>query len=356
MLAKNAPPGSDKVTATLYEAVVARPNDTRALLRLAEHTAKAGNAPLACEAYSRAGNIFLAQNTQRSARAAFTNALQVAQSGALPDRVARIARAVWKLNMNEGLTKEALATIDTSAAWLVERGFDDLAVPLFEARVSLEDSEAVRLRLAESLARTRQTSRAAGELLTVFMRVHAQGRRDKALEVGERYLTLKRDADVARECAKLYVARNGPGDAFRAIATLRVCHEAQPTHVPTLNLLARAFELAGHGDKAEKVRDEIATIRGVPKKKKPSIRPPRPSNRPPRPSLDPVVTVTETSVISLSIADVEVSALEQEELKLSHLQGPPPNLFGPPPGKAAAKAPAGRREDSVVRKAPKKGA
>jgi tetratricopeptide (TPR) repeat protein len=334
------PSHDEKTLATLQAAAFARPNDTMALLRLGEYAAKAGNAPLASEAYCRAGDIFLAQAASRRALAAFTNALQVARDGALPDRVARIARAVWKLDVSQGLTTDALATIDATARWLVERGFDADAVPLLEARIGIEDSEATRLYLADALSRLKLSERAVSELATVFMRTHAQGRRDKALEVGERLLGMRRDVETARACAKLYMARNRPGDAFHAIAKLRICHEANPKHVPTLVLLARAFELAGHPDKARQVLEEIGTLAagGTKVRRRASSRPP------PR-----MKTVTETSVISLSIADVEIVALERADALVtqrredSYLEGPPPDLFGPAGKKGGAAARRGKR-------------
>jgi tetratricopeptide (TPR) repeat protein len=242
------------------------PNDTRALLRLAELEAKGGNAVVACETYSRAGDIFKIQGFARRAISAFTQGLTVAREGALVDRVAPIARAMAKLYVGEKLEREAVATIDAAARWLIERGFDSNALPLLQARIEIEESDVARVRLAETLFRLGEATKAAGELVTVFMRLHAQGRRDEAIDVAERLLGERHDVDVARATAELYLSRNRPGDPFHAIAKLRICCEENSTHVPTLELLARAFDLAGHGEKATRVRSEIGFLTQGPRK------------------------------------------------------------------------------------------
>jgi tetratricopeptide (TPR) repeat protein len=259
--------GSAKAIAELRKAIAADPKDTRSLLRLAELEVKAGNATEACEAFARAGDLFVAQGFARRAISAFTQGLDVAREGALVDRVAPLARALWKLYFNEKLPREAIATIDAAAKWLIERGFDSEALPLLQARVELDDNDVARVRLAETLFRLGEGTRASSELVTVFMRLHAQKRRDEALDVAERLLGDLRDKEIARTAAELYIARNRPGDAFLAIAKLRICCEEDATHVPTLELLARAFELAGHPDKATRVRGEIEFLTGRGKSK-----------------------------------------------------------------------------------------
>ncbi len=68
--------------------------------------------------------------------------------------------------------------------------------------------------------------------------------------MAERLLAERRDIAIARAAAELYLARRRHGDPFLALAKLRICCEDDPTNVPTLELLARAFERAGHKEKA----------------------------------------------------------------------------------------------------------
>jgi tetratricopeptide (TPR) repeat protein len=271
------------------------PNDTRALLRLAELEAKAGNSAIACETYSRAGDIFVRQGFARRALSAFAQALTVAREGALVDRVQPIAHAMGKIYASEKLVRDAVTTLDGAARWLIERGFDTSALPLLEERLVLEDSDVARVRLAETYFRLGEPGKAADQLVTAFRRLQAHGRRDEALDVAERLLGERRDIPIARASAELYLARGRSGDPFLALAKLRICCDADPTHVPTLDLLARAFDLAGHGEKATRVRREIGVLTQKPTavasrpppplpRAHSSAPPPRASAVPPRPT------------------------------------------------------------------------
>jgi tetratricopeptide (TPR) repeat protein len=252
--------GPGKSITDLRRAAGADPNDTRSLLRLAELEAKAGHPAIACETYSRAGDVFVIQGFARRALSSFSQALTIARDEALVDRVQPIARAMGKLYAGERLIRDAVTTLDSAARWLIERGFDISALPLLELRIDIEDSDVARVRLAETFFRLGEPSKAADQLVTVFRRLHGQNRRDEALDVAERLLGKRRDVAIARASAEMYLARRRQGDPFLALAKLRICCDADPTHVPTLELLAMAFDLAGHGDKATRVRREIGFL------------------------------------------------------------------------------------------------
>jgi tetratricopeptide (TPR) repeat protein len=254
--------GASKAIADLEKAVQADAKDTRALLRLAELQAKGGQEAQACETYERAGEVFIAQGFGRRALSALALALEVARKNGLVARVAPIARAMARLYGQEKLPREATATLDAAVRHLIEKGRDADAVALLEERIALEDAEIARVRLAEAFFRLGQPARAASQLQRVFARLYGQNRRDEALDVAERLLGERRDIPVARAAAEMYLARNRPGDPFLALAKLRVCCAADPTHVPTLRLLTRAFELSGHAEKAARVQGEIDRMTG----------------------------------------------------------------------------------------------
>ena len=273
------------------------PDDTRALLRFAELEAKVGRLAVACETYSRAGDVFVRQGFARRALSSFTQALAVARAGALADRVPSIARAMGRLYACEKLIREAVTTLDGAARWLIERGFDAGALPLLEDRVALDDAEVARVRLAEAYFRLGERGKGAETLGIAFRRLHAQGRRDEALDVGERLLGERRDVAVARVAAELYLSRNRRQDPFLALAKLRICCDEDPSDLPTLELLARAFDLAGHAEKAARVRREIAALAPAPAPIPPRPlpgplstvpAPPRATTAPPRPSAVPL--------------------------------------------------------------------
>jgi tetratricopeptide (TPR) repeat protein len=270
--------------ADLHKSLKSDPNDTRALLRLAELEAKAGHDAVACDTYTRAGDVFVRQGFARRALSSFTLALAVARDGALVDKVAPIARAMGKLYAQERLVREAITVLDSAARWLIERGFDASALPVMSDRIAIDDTEVARVRLAETYFRLGRPEQAGNELVAVFGRLHAQGRRDEALDVAERLLGERPHLPIARAAAELYLGRRRHGDPFLALAKLRICCEDDPTDVSTLELLARAFDLAGHGEKAGRVRREIALLA------KPAV--PRPASVPPRPSAAPAPRVS----------------------------------------------------------------
>jgi tetratricopeptide (TPR) repeat protein len=249
-----------KAITELHKALKADAKDTRALLRLAELHAKVKENALACDTYVRAAEVFVAQGFARRALSAFAQAFDVARKNELVGRVAPIAGAIARLNVREKLPREAVSTLDAAVRFLLERGADKDAAGLLEERIALDDTEIARVRLAETFFRLQQPARAISQLQGVFARLYAQGRRDEALEVAERLLGERCDVSVARGAAEMYLARNRPGDPFLALAKLRVCCSKDPTSVPTLELLARAFDQAGHGEKAERVRGEIALM------------------------------------------------------------------------------------------------
>ena len=237
------------------------PTDTTALLRFAELAVKAGHAGIACETYARAGEAFAREGAVPLALSAYASALTAARDGDLVDGVVSTARTIAKLYVNENLVRDAVSTLDTNAGWLIERGLDADALRLLEERLSLDDSGLARVRFAETFFRLRAPAKAIEQLGIAFRRLQSQGRNDEALDVAERLIGERPDVALARTCAEMYLDRNRAGDPFLALAKLRICCDEDPTDVPTLDLLARAFELAGHADKAVRVRREIALTR-----------------------------------------------------------------------------------------------
>lgn len=264
------------------------PTDTTALLRFAELAVKAGHAGIACETYARAGDGFAREGSVPLAISAYTNALNVAREGELLDGVVSSARTMAKLYAGERLVRDAASMLDSAAGWLIERGFDREALRLLEDRMALDDSGLARVRLAETHLRLREHAKGVEQLTLAYRRLQAQGRRDEALDVAERLMGERPDVAIARACAEMYLDRNRAGDPFLALAKLRICCDSDAAHIPTLELLARAFDLAGHTDKATRVRREIALAshKAASPAAKPRTSPPlRPSVVPARPSV-----------------------------------------------------------------------
>jgi tetratricopeptide (TPR) repeat protein len=271
----------DRAIVDLKKLLAKDPNDTRALVRLAEQHVKAGDVRGACELYARAGDVLVRLGFARRAISALAQALECARvQVATHDRVAPIARAMAKLYVAEKLPRDAVVILDGAARFLAERGLDVDASAVLEERLVIDAADAARVGLAESLLRRGEIELALAQLELAFRRLLSAGARDEAIEVGEKLLHHRKDVAVSRACAELYLARLRSGDPFLALAKLRVCCTADPTHVPTLELLAKAFDLANHPDKAARVRAEIAAVLGkTTKSALPKLVPPPPKKR-----------------------------------------------------------------------------
>ncbi|HEY2518306.1 MAG TPA: hypothetical protein VGI39_45870 [Polyangiaceae bacterium] len=236
------------------------PSDGRVLLRLGEGRARARDLEGAYTAYTRAGELYARQGFARRALSACHLAMDAARTGGLVDRVAPLARTIAALYIDERLPCEAAAGLDAAIGFLLERGVDADALPLLEQRVGIEDTDVARVRFAEALARQGENDESIAQLTLVFDRLSARGHTNEALDVVERILGQRRDKELSLAAAKLYLARNQAGDPFLALAKLRVCCDGDASDVSTLELLARAFDQAGHPEKAARVRREIAAL------------------------------------------------------------------------------------------------
>ncbi len=128
------------------------------------------------------------------------------------------------------------------------------------ARMTQLDPEniPVRIKYAEALSKAGRTEEAAEAFEAGALLLRDQGRMDDYIKVAERLLFHRpTDADLARELAELYLDREDPK---RALGKLQLSFKADPRHVPTLELLARAFEQLGQTPKTISVYKEIARI------------------------------------------------------------------------------------------------
>jgi tetratricopeptide (TPR) repeat protein len=120
------------------------------------------------------------------------------------------------------------------------------------------DNVAARIRLGEQYARQEQTVEAVAELRRAAAYLQRAGRQDDYLRVAERISHFDQsDATLARELAEAYLARS---DSKRALAKLQICFKANPRDLPTLQMLARAFQDLGQTSKTISVLKEQARV------------------------------------------------------------------------------------------------
>ena len=253
----------DKAVIELQKLIGADPNDARTLLKIGDLQAKQGQHADAITTYERVGQLYAQQGFALKAIAVYKQIREIIAKHVpqLEERYGHITPKLAQLYQQLGLTSDALAALDEVATRLQRQQKDPEAIEVFRRIVELDPTNPLpHLRLAEALSRIRDTEGAVFEFKTAASQLAGIGRRDDALKVLERLLHHRPDAEQARICAELYLARGQPQDGMQALAKLQICFQANPRDFDTLSLLARAFNAIGQGAKAIEVQKEMARV------------------------------------------------------------------------------------------------
>lgn len=243
----------DKAIVEYEKLVQSDPKDARTLLKL--------------------GDLYTRQGANKEASATYRKvAEQYADQGFFLKAVA-VCKQILKLDPGQldvweklaemyellSLVNDALTTYEQVADAHMRAGNARKAVRAYEKIANLDpENVAARIRYAEALSKLNKTVEAATAFLQGAELLKSQGRLDDYLKVGERLLYHQADNyDFARDLAAAYLDRN---DAKSALAKLQVCFNADPHHVTTLRLLARAFEQLGQVQKSVSVLKEVARV------------------------------------------------------------------------------------------------
>lgn len=251
---KHAAKGAyDKAIAELQKLVKADPNDVRTWLKIGDLYAKKGANKEAIEAYAKVAEQYSAQGFYLKAVAVYKQILKLDPSR-LEIQV-KLGEAYEKLQ----LVGEALATYEQVAAQYARDGNVEKALSTLAKMVELDPNNVpLRIKFAEALSKENKIKEAAEAFEAAANLLKAQGRIDDWIKVTERLLFHRPDdVEVARELSRCYLERQ---DAKRALPKLQICFKADPKHVPTLELLAEAFQQLGQLPKAISVYREIARI------------------------------------------------------------------------------------------------
>lgn len=245
----------DKAIAEFQKLVVADPSDVRTWLKIGDLQSKIGKSKDAVDTYLRVADQYSAQGFHLKAVAVHKQILKL--DGTRLDVQLKLAAAYESLQ----LVSDALGTFEQVAAAQARSGDIPAAVNTLARMVELDpESVPTRIKYAEALSRTGRTKEAADAFEAGASLLKAQGRIDDYLKVAERLLYHREgDVELSRELAKLYLERN---DAKRALSKLQTCFKSDPKHVPTLELLAQAFEQLGQLPKTVSVYREVARIHG----------------------------------------------------------------------------------------------
>lgn len=258
----------DKAIAEFQRLVAEDPKDVRILLKVGDCHMRLEQYPEAIETYESVARIYLEATDQKQAEPlkavrVYKQILDIIDKRApkLMERFGWVLPTLAELYVGLGLTSDASATYEDLATRLHKAGKEKEALESLKKVIELDPNNPMpRLRLAEAYSRAKETPAAAEQLAAAAELLVKVGRRDDALKVMERLMTLKSDAKNARITAKMYLERDGANDAMTALAKLQIAFKENPKDLDTLGLLARAFDKLGQGAKATEVLKEAARI------------------------------------------------------------------------------------------------
>lgn len=243
----------DKAIGELRKLVKEDPKDIRTWLKIGDLYTRKGSRNEAIETYARVANEYGEQGFFLKAVAVFKQILKL--DPARLDIQIRLAEMYEMLH----LVSDALSTYEHVAAAYARADDIDKALDTLRKMTALDpENIPVRIKAAEALSKAGRAKEAAEEFEAGAALLKAQGRIDDYIKVAERLLYHREDAvDQARELAQLYLERDDPK---RALSKLQLCFKADPKDIPTLELLAEAFNQLGQLPKTISVYKEVARI------------------------------------------------------------------------------------------------
>ncbi|MBK9260903.1 MAG: tetratricopeptide repeat protein [Polyangiaceae bacterium] len=258
----------DKAIAEFQRLIAEDPKDVRILLKVGDCHMRQEEYAEAIETYEVVARIYIEATDQKQAEPlkavrVYKQILDIIDKRApkLMERFGWVLPTLAELYMGLGLTSDASATYEDLATRLHKAGKEKEATEALKKVIELDPNNPMpRLRLAEAFSRAKETSAAIEQLGSAAELLVKAGRRDDALKVTERLLTIKADSRYARAAAKMYLERGQANDAMTALAKLQIAFKENPKDLDTLSLLAKAFDKLGQGAKAIEVLKEATRI------------------------------------------------------------------------------------------------
>jgi tetratricopeptide (TPR) repeat protein len=251
----------DKAIAELRRITDVDPNDTRALQKIGDFQIRLGQVNDAIDTYEALGKIYAQGGFVPRAIAVYKQIMEMlaTQPPQVAVRYGHIAPKLAQLYREAGHGAEALTLFEHIVKSLQHQSREAEALEPMRAICEIDAQNPLQhLRLAEALIRHRDLEGAVTAYKSTASILAQADRRDDAIQVLERLLQHKPDAEAARTCAELYLARaRPPHDGLAALGKLQMCVQANPRDVEVLGMVARAFEIAGERDKAMAVRRQL---------------------------------------------------------------------------------------------------
>lgn len=243
----------DKAIQEYLRVVQEEPQDVRTWLKIGDLYAKKGARQDATQTYLKVAEFYSQQGFYLKAVAVYKQILKLDPSLSL------VNLKLAELYQQLGLVADALDQYELVAAHHQRAGSDNDAVAALQKATELDPQNiASHIKLAEVLSKLGRVDEAVASFRRACELLSQQERDDDYLKVGERLLFHKPDdVAVAREMAKIYMARN---DTKRALAKIQLAIKADPRDIETLELLARAFQELGQVPKTISVYKELARL------------------------------------------------------------------------------------------------
>ncbi|MDI3283698.1 tetratricopeptide repeat protein [Polyangium sp. 15x6] len=255
----------DKAIAEFQKLIAEDPKDVRVLLKIGDCHIKIEQYAEAIETYEIVARLYIEQKPPEPLKSirVYRQILEIIDKRApkLLERFGYVLPRLAELYTQLGLTSDAAAAYDDIANRLHKANKDREAIEPLKKVVDLDPHNPVpRLRLAEAYSRIKDTPASIAQLGQAAEVLVKMGRRDDALKVLDRLLTIKADGRYAKVAAKMYLERAGQTDAMTALAKLQISFKENPKDLETLSLLAKAFDKLGQAPKATEVLKEAARL------------------------------------------------------------------------------------------------
>ncbi len=245
----------DKAVVEYQRVLREDPNDVRVLLKVGDLQARMQSPEAAAETYLRVAVLYEQQGLHQKAIAVYKQILQID-----PARDA-LHLKLADLYVTLGLGPDAMQHLTAAAQRLARGGPPERLEAVYRKMLQVDGSNvATRIRLAELLSRQSRNADAVAEFEESCRLLEQMGRQEEWSRVAERLSFFKPDdAPLARKLALHYLEQDDPR---RALPKIQVAYKADARHVPTLEMLVRAFRSLGQLPKALPVLKEIARIHG----------------------------------------------------------------------------------------------
>jgi len=245
----------DKAVVEYQRVLREDPNDVRVLLKVGDLQMRMQSPDAAAETYQRVAVLYEQQGLHQKAIAVYKQILQIA-----PARDA-LHLKLADLYVTLGLSPDAMQHLTAAAQRLARSAQLEPLEAVYRKMLQVDGSNvATRIRLAELLSRQGRNADAVSEFDESCRLLEQMGRQEEWARVAERLSFFKPDdAPLARKLALYYLDQDDPR---RALPKIQIAYKTDTRHIPTLEMLVRAFRALGQLPKALPVLKEIARIHG----------------------------------------------------------------------------------------------